>query len=96
MEVSDTFQITLKIVGKAITLPRVRRDEELFYRNAEKTINERYTYYVNNYPKQSEFTYLLMAIIDIAVRFEKSKEAGNLSPIMPRLTKLVEELQAAL
>lgn len=95
MEVSDTLKITLKLGGQNFSI-NARRDEELLYRNAEKLINQQYTYYVNMYAGQSNVVYLLMTLIDIAVRYEKNKSDGNLEPIMAQLNGLINEVGEAL
>ncbi len=95
MEVSDKFQITIKLGGQNFSIT-ILREDELFYRNAEKLINERFTYYVNHFPQQDKNTYMLMTVLDIAVRMQKIEAHGNLSPVMPRLQKLVEEINVAL
>ena len=95
MEVSDTLKITLKLCGQNFSID-AKRDEEIFYRNAEKLINKQYTHYVNSYTGQSTAVYQLMTLIDIAVRFEKSKANGNLEPIMAQLNGLINEVNDAL
>ena len=95
MEISDTFQITLKVGGQNFSLT-IRRDEELFYRNAEKRINNRYSYYVNHFPGQSVNTYLLMSMLEIAVTLEKNDANGNIQPIMATLNSLISEVNSAL
>ena len=95
MEVSDKFQITIKLGGQSFSIT-IRREEEIFYRNAEKLVNERFTYYVNRFPQQDKNTYMLMTILDIAVRLQKAETQGNLTPVMPLLAKLTEDINAAL
>lgn len=95
MEVSDTLKITLKLGGQNFSID-AKRDEEIYYRNAEKLINKQYTHYVNRYGGQSNVIYLLMTLIDIAVRYEKTKASGNLEPIMAQLNGLINEVGEAL
>lgn len=95
MEISDTFQITLKLGGQSFSIT-IRRDEELFYRDAEKLINQRHSYYANHFPGQSATTYLLMTVLDIAVSLQKEAASGNIQPIMATLNGLVNELNSAL
>lgn len=95
MEVSDTLKITLKLCGQSFSID-AKRDEEIFYRDAEKLINQQYTHYANKYGDQSNFVYLLMTLIDIAVRYEKCKADGNLQPIMAQLNGLINEVNDAL
>ena len=95
MEISDTFQITLKLGGQNFSMT-IKRDEELFYRDAEKLINQRYNYYANHFPGQAVTTYLLMTVLDIAVRLQKEAANGNIQPVMSTLTGLVSEINNAL
>lgn len=95
MEISDTFQITLKMGGQSFPIT-IRRDEELFFRDAEKLINQRYSYYANHFPGKDITTYLIMTVIDIAVRLQKESANGNLQPIMATLNGLVKEINSAL
>lgn len=95
MEVSDTFQITLKLGGQNFSIT-INRNEEIFYRDAEKLINGRYSFYANRYPGQANTTYLLMTIIEIAVTLKKQEASGNLQPVMETLNCLVNELNAVL
>ena len=95
MEVSEKFQITLKISGQNFPIT-IKRDEEIFYREAEKLINQRYNFYANSYPGQANTTYLLMTIIEIAVKLKQQESSGNLQPVMATLNGLVDELNAAL
>ena len=95
MEISDTFQITLKLGGQNFSIT-IKRDEELYYRDAEKLINQRYSYYANHFPGQSVTTYLLMTVLDIAVRLQKESANGNIQPIMATLNGLVNEINSAL
>ena len=95
MEISDTFQITLKLGGQSFSIT-MKRDEELFYRDAEKLINQRYSYYANHFPGQNVTTYLLMTVLDIAVRLQKESANGNIQPIMATLNGLVNEINSAL
>jgi cell division protein ZapA len=95
MEISDTFQITLKLGGQNFSIT-IRRDEEIFYRDAEKLINQRYSFYANHFPGQSVTTYLLMTVLDIAVRLQKEAATANIQPIMATLNGLVNEINSAL
>jgi len=95
VEISDTFQITLKLGGQSFSIT-INRDEEIFYRDAEKLINGRYSFYANRYPGQANTTYLLMTIIEIAVMLKKQEANGNLQPVMATLNGLVNELNVAL
>lgn len=92
---SDTLSITLKF--GSWTLPMtIRRSDEYVYRQAEKLIKERYNYYTGSYPNQSTEMYLVMSILDIAVRYKNQETASDSQPIMDRLQSLLVELESAL
>jgi cell division protein ZapA len=95
MEISDTFQITLKLGGQNFSIT-IRRDEELYYRNAEKLINKRHSFYANRFPHQSNETYLLMTVLDIAVLQQKTEASANIQPLIAAITGLTSEVNAAL
>ena len=95
MEVSDTLQINLKVGTKKFPI-KIKREEEIFYRDAEKLINERYAFYANHFLQQGNETYLIMAALDIALQLQKSKAEGNLEPVMATLTGLANEIEGAL
>ena len=60
----DTLSITLRF--GTWTLPMtVKREEEYIYRQAEKLIKERYSFYTSSYPGQSKEMYLVMTILEI-------------------------------
>ena len=49
----------------------IKRDEEYVYRQAEKLIKERFSFYTSSYPGQSTEMYLVMTILDIAVQSKR-------------------------
>ncbi|MBO5001579.1 MAG: cell division protein ZapA [Prevotella sp.] len=75
----------------------VNRDEEFFYREAAKLINATVNTYANVYKgKKSDKEILYMAMIDIALRFEKEKTHNDTSPYDDILGKLTSEIEDAL
>ena len=94
-EQNDTLSITLRF--GTWTMPMtVRRADEYAYRQAEKLIKERYNYYTSNYRNQSTETYLVMTLLDVAVRFKKHETSMDTTPIVERLKPLLAELESAL
>ena len=94
-EQSDTLSITLRF--GSWTLPMtVRREEEYVYRQAEKHIKERFNFYTNSYPGQSTEMYLVMTILDIAVKVKQQETSMDIEPITNRLKPLLAELESAL
>ncbi len=95
MEVSDTFQIRLKLGSTTFPIT-IRRDQEQLYRDAEKLINQRYAFYANKFPHQTSEIYLMMSTIEIAVRLQVAETTGNLKPVMTTLNGLIGEVEKAL
>lgn len=91
----DTLSITLRF--GTWTLPMtVRRDEEYIYRQAEKLIKERFSFYTGSYPGQNTEMYLVMTILDIAVMSKRQETAFDTQPIVDALRPLLSEVEAAL
>ena len=94
-EQSDTLSITLRF--GSWTLPMtVRREEEYVYRQAEKLIKERFNFYTHSYPGQKTEMYLVMTILDIAVKVMQQETSMDIEPITSRLEPLLAELESAL
>ena len=91
----DTLSITLRF--GSWTLPMtIKRDEEYVYRQAEKLIKERFSFYTSNYPGQSTEMYLLMTILDIAVMNKRQEVTYDAQPMLDALRPLLAEVEAAL
>ena len=91
----DTLSITLHF--GSWTLPMtVKRDEEYVYRQAEKLIKERYSFYTSSYPGQNTEMYLVMTILDIAVLSKRQETNYDAKPVIDTLRPLLAEVEAAL
>ena len=91
----DTLSITLRF--GSWTLPMtIKRDEEYIYRQAEKLIKERYSFYTSSYPGQNTEMYLLMTILDIAVLSKRQENTNDAQPVLQHLRPLLAEVEAAL
>ena len=53
-------------------------------------------YYTGNYPNQSTDLYLMMTILDIAVRLKRQETSSDTQPVKDRLQPLLVELESAL
>ncbi len=95
MEISDVFKITLKLGGQNFSV-NIKRDDEQYYRDAEKHINQRYSFYANSYPGQTQTTYLLMTILEIAVDLQRAQTNGSLKPVLATINGIVNDISAAL
>lgn len=88
----DLQSITLHI--GTLTLPmKVKREEEHFYREAERLIKDRYTFYASNYPNNKVETYFTMTALDIAVQAQRTRHSVDLEPMALRLENLVKEIE---
>ncbi|MGM9621507.1 MAG: cell division protein ZapA [Bacteroidaceae bacterium] len=92
---SDTLSITIHFGTMSIPL-NIPREQEYAYRQAEKLIKERYGFYTTKYPGQSESLYMIMTMVDLAVQAMQKELALDITPVMQRLTPLVDELESAL
>ena len=91
----DTLSITLHF--GSWTLPMtVRRGEEYVYRQAEKLIKERFSFYTSSYPGQNTEMYLVMTILDIAVMSKRQETNYDAKPVLDVLRPLLAEVEAAL
>ena len=74
----------------------IKRDEEYVYRQAEKLIKERFSFYTSSYPGQNTEMYLVMTILDIAVMSKRQETTHDAKPIIDVLRPLLSEVEAAL
>lgn len=87
--------LSIKLKFGTWTLPMsVKAEDEYVYRQAEKLIKDRYAFYTGNYRNQSTEMYLVMTILDIAVRCKRQELEADIKPIVDRLTPLLDELES--
>ena len=90
----DKLHIRLHVYDTEIPV-NVRREDEFFYREAAKLINTTVNTYADLFKgRKSEKEVLYMAMIDIALRYEKEKGNNDTSEydgIIQRLTAEIEE-----
>ena len=92
-ENKDKLHIRLHVYDTELPVNIVREDEKL-YRDAAKLI----TTTVNNYAgvfkgRKSDKELLYMALIDIALRYEKELERNDTVPYSNTLEKLTSEIE---
>lgn len=95
MEQSDNLSITLKL-GTRVLPMTIRRGDEIFYREAEKLINNRFNYYASRYPSQGNELYLTMMALDVAVRLMRMEQESDPQPMVDALGSLLAEVEASL
>lgn len=94
METRDQLNITLKIGTRQFPMT-VARIDEYAYRESEKLINERLRFYANRYPTLDKETYLMMAMLDIAVTLKRSELIQDTSSLADTLRSMLSDLEKA-
>lgn len=93
---NEKLHIRLHVYNEDIEVT-VKREDEVFYRNAAKLITDRYNAYAKAYRnKKSEHTISLMTLIDIALLYEREKGKNDTAPYDAILSKLTSEIEEAL
>lgn len=95
-QMEDKLQIRLHVYDTDLTV-RIPREDEEYYRKSAKLIDE----IVNSYAKifkgrKSDKEILYMALIDVALRFEKESDKNDTQPYNDILDKLTAEIEDTL
>ena len=88
----DKQKITIRFGSWDIHMTVNRKDEHL-YRDAEKLMKERYAFYTNSYKGLATERYMVMCMLDIAVRLQHAIESNNDSSLIDKLKPLLEEIE---
>ena len=76
---------------------KVDRNEEAMYRDVATLISQvvgNYTQFYQGFKTEKEILY--MALVDIAMRYEKEAERNDTTPYSDMMKKLTEEINAAM
>ena len=95
-QTEEKLQIRLHVYDTDLSV-RIPREDEEYYRRSAKLIDE----IVNSYTKifkgrKSDKEILYMALLDIALRFEKESGRNDTEPYNNVLEKLTAEIEEAL
>ncbi len=95
-QAEDKLQIRLHVYDTDLTV-RIPREDEEYYRKSGKLIDE----IVNSYTKifkgrKSDKEILYMALIDVALRYEKEVDRNDTDPYNDILEKLTAEIEDTL
>lgn len=91
----DYQKITIRFGSWDLPMTVARKDEHL-YREAEKLMKERYAFYTRNYKGLATERYMIMCMLDIAVRLQHSLERNNNTELIDKLAPLVQEIEKKL
>lgn len=92
----DKLQIRLHVYDTDMSVTVMREDEE-YYRKAAKLITDTVNTYASVFKaKRSEKDILYMALIDIALRYEKESARNDVTPYSQIISQLTSEIEDAL
>ncbi len=93
---NEKLHIRLNVYDTTISV-NINRAEEEYYRKSEKLITKIVNSYASVYKgKKSEKEILYMALIDIALRYQKEVTRNDTTPYSDILGKLTSEIEEAL
>ena len=92
----DKLHIRLHVYDTDMSI-NIDRSDEVYYRNAAKLITDRVNAYSSVFKgKKSDTEILYMALIEIALYYEKELDRNDTAPFSDILGKLTSEIEDAL
>ncbi|MBO5705504.1 MAG: cell division protein ZapA [Bacteroidaceae bacterium] len=91
----DKQKINIRFGSWDLPMTVLRKDEHI-YRNAEALMKERYAFYTRNYKGLATERYMIMCMLDIAVRLEHTKERAGNAELFEKLVPLADEVEKLL
>ncbi len=95
MEVSEDFNITLRIGPHTFSIT-VRRKEEELYRAAAREVNRRLNALAARYPNQGGEMYLCMTALDIALSLKQNERNNDTQPFVESMQRMLKGVEEAL
>ena len=95
VKMEDKQKINIRFGSWDLPMTVLRKDEHL-YREAEQLMKERYAFYTRSYKGLTPERYMVMCMLDIAVRLQHSLARNNNSDIVDKLLPLAEEIERVL
>ena len=94
----DDNKLRIKLHMYDIDMPvTINREDEPFYRRAGKLVDQRVNLYAKSWKdKKNDKEILYMALVDIALRYEKESSHNDTAPSSDILAKLTSEIEEAL
>lgn len=95
-QTQDKLQIRLHVYDTDLSV-RIPRDDEEYYRKSAKLIDDIVNSYTKIYKgRKSDKEILYMALLDVALRYEKEEGKNDTQPYNEILEKLTAEIEDAL
>ena len=95
-QTQDQLQIRLHVYDTDLSV-RIPREDEEYYRKSAKLIDDIVNSYTKIYKgRKSDKEILYMALLDVALRYEKEEGKNDTQPYNEILEKLTAEIEDAL
>ena len=95
-QTQDKLQIRLHVYDTDLSV-RIPREDEEYYRKSAKLIDDIVNSYTKIYKgRKSDTEILYMALLDVALRYEKEEGKNDTQPYNEILEKLTAEIEDAL
>ena len=95
-QTQDKIQIRLHVYDTDLSV-RIPREDEEYYRKSAKLIDDIVNSYTKIYKgRKSDKEILYMALLDVALRYEKEEGKNDTQPYNEILEKLTAEIEDAL
>lgn len=95
-QTQDKLQIRLHVYDTDLSV-RIPREDEEYYRKSAKLIDDIVNSYTKIYKgRKSDKEILYMALLDVALRYEKEEGKNDTQPYNEILEKLTAEIEDAL
>ena len=95
-QTQDKLQIRLHVYDTDLSV-RIPREDEEYYRKSAKLIDDIVNSYTKIYKgRKSDKEILYMALLDVALRYEKEEAKNDTQPYNEILEKLTAEIEDAL
>lgn len=95
-QTQDKLQIRLHVYDADLSV-RIPREDEEYYRKSAKLIDDIVNSYTKIYKgRKSDKEILYMALLDVALRYEKEEGKNDTQPYNEILEKLTAEIEDAL
>ena len=95
-QTQDKLQIRLHVYDTDLSV-RIPREDEEYYRKSAKLIDDIVNWYTKIFKgRKSDKEILYMALLDVALRYEKEEGKNDTQPYNEILEKLTAEIEDAL
>jgi len=89
---NDLLNITINFAVLPNFKPKpIKREDEIFYRNAAKYVDDRFWWYQKEHPKQGADVHLSLVSLELAIELLKTKK--DMDSVCQRTETLLKELE---